>query len=133
VKTEYMGWDYIKYLIAMTCDRAYILPGCGDYDKRNMVVAFLPDYNGEYSTIIITLSGSPVRGYAIIDAHPFNLKRDDIITVNSILVCGISLKPCRRYGRFSQINFEKHGIDRLSIRELLSRKDVVVVNNQLKQ
>jgi len=127
---EYRGWDYVKYLMArMHCgmDNTCIET---DMEDRKLVVAFLRDWYGKYSTIVLTLSGSPPKAYTIISADEFDPKKDDAIVVLHLLVCSITLKPCRRYDGFS-IDFKKHGLSNLSIRELLSRKDTVVVNECL--
>jgi len=126
LKAEYKGWDYIKYLMAkMYCGGD---ESCEpDMEERNLVVAFLQDWHGNYSTIVLTLDGSPPKAYTIICADEFNPEKDDTIVILGLLVCATNLKPCRRYDEFT-IDFKKHGLTSLSIRELLSRKDVIVMN-----
>ncbi len=65
------GWDYVKHLL--------VSAHCGDLSRpsalqcykfditdRPMVVAFMKDYYGYYSTIFVSLEGSPPKAYAIL-------------------------------------------------------------------
>ncbi len=66
------GWDYIKHLLALAhCGRNFSRPGTvrcynDDIENRKMIIAFMKDYYGFYSTIFVSLSGSPPKAYAIL-------------------------------------------------------------------
>jgi hypothetical protein len=136
------GWDYIKHLMTSA--------HCGqgsecykvDIEDRKMTIAFMKDYNGSYSTIFISLEGSPPKAYAILrvcSGEEFKLikengqfkvvnswtgKRSDRICINTIKILDLALL---HYKTVKEDDLAKPVI-KLSLKELLSRKDVIVMN-----
>jgi len=128
------GWDYIKYLIARKhCGEE---SRCISFDmlERPMIVSFLSDNYGKCSTVIISLSGSPPKGYAVLSLgdNPIEIGKDDVIVPKIIMVCDGNFK-CRRYEYWKWREYmEKHKIDKLHISDLLNRKDVTIISNLVK-
>ncbi|AZG03531.1 hypothetical protein [Sulfolobus spindle-shaped virus] len=136
------GWDYVKHLLAS----AYCGHDLRCYEEnieiRKMIIAFMKDYNGLYSTIFVSLRGSPPKAYAILqvcDHHEFKLikendelkiynsysgKTTDIICVNKIKVLYSDLTNYRTIGETDM----SKPIVRLSFEELFLRKDVIIMN-----
>jgi hypothetical protein len=140
------GWDYIKHLLAT----AHCRPGstCYEFDveNRQMVVAFMEDYNGSlYSTIFVSLKGSPPKAYAILRVcdmkefrfvkengelmvfYPLSGKSSDKIYVNTVKILDSDLL---HYKTVKEDDMTKPVIE-LSLKELLSRKDVIIMNAEV--
>ena len=139
------GWDYIKHLIASAhcgqgseCYRV-------DIEDRKMIIAFMKDYNGSYSTLFISLEGSPPKAYAILrvcSGEEFKLEREngelkalnswtgessDKICINTIKILDFDLL---HYKTVKEDDLSKPVV-RLSLKELLSRKDVIIMNGEV--
>jgi len=137
------SWDYIKHLLASAhCEhdsRCYK----SDIENRPMIVAFMKDYNGPlYSTIFVSLKGSPPKAYAILrvcDGNEFKLIKDngelkaycswwgesgDKICINTIKILYLDLL---HYRTVKEVDMSKPVV-KLSLKELLSRKDVIMMN-----
>jgi len=136
------SWDYIKHLLALT--------HCGqrsecykiDIENRSMIIAFMKDYYGYYSTIFVSLSGSPPKAYAILRVcftyefklikedgelkvlHRWSGKSDDEIRINKIKLLYLDLTHHRTIKRID----DSTPVVTLSLKELLSRKDVIIMN-----
>jgi len=136
------SWDYIKHLLASAhCEQG---SECYKFDieNRQMIVAFMKDYNGLYSTIFVSLGGSPPKAYAILKVcfdEEFELikedgelkvssgfpgKSGDKICINKIKVLDPDLL---HYRTVDEVDMAKPVV-KLSLKELLSRKDVIVMN-----
>ena len=131
-------WTTIKELMARAhCGKGAKLCIIDDDMKRRMVVAFIPADYGAYSTIFIALEGSPPKAYAIIsfssDAH--DLKKLDIIYPDIIKILDAGLKHYKTF--YPKISLPSclpkkyYCLRQLSIKKLLSRDDVVIVNLNL--
>jgi hypothetical protein len=142
------GWDYIKHLMASAhCGHDFSRPDtvmCYKFDitDRQMIVAFMKDYYGLYSTIFVSLEGSPPKAYAILrvsDAERFKLVKEngelkvlnswtgessDKICINTIKILDSDLL---HYRTVKEDDLSKPVV-KLSLKELLSRKDVVIMN-----
>ncbi|AZG03945.1 hypothetical protein [Sulfolobus spindle-shaped virus] len=140
------GWDYIKHLLALAhCGRNFSRPGTvrcynDDIENRKMIIAFMKDYYGLYSTIFVSLNGSPPKAYAILQVHgfrefelikedgelkafyPYSGKNGDEIEIEVIKVLHFDLSSYRTIRGIAKPVVE------LSLKELLSRKDVVIMN-----
>jgi len=136
------GWDYIKHLLASTHCRQGSECYKIDIEDRNMIIAFMKDYYGYYSTIFVSLNGSPPKAYAILRvrfSHEFKLikedgelkaldrwsgKSGDEIYIDIIKILYLDLT---HYRTIRQTNGLTPVVE-LSLKELLSRKDVIVMN-----
>lgn len=132
------GWNYIKHLLASAhCQQG---TECYKFDveDRKMVIAFMKDYHGLYSTIFISLDGSPPKAYAILkvcSGEEFKLENSELKTLNSWTgesidkICINNIKildsDLLHYKTVKEDDLSKPVI-KLSLKELLSRKDVVV-------
>jgi len=120
------GWDVIKSLMA----KAHCRSGeCFKYDvkERRMVVAFMRDYYGDYSTIFISLEGSPPKAYAIIHCcEGFDPLKDEKIYPHVIRIFGPHLE---HYKKIDVVGKDS-AFHELNIRKLLSRKDVIIMNSE---
>ena len=136
------SWDYIKHLLASAhCgrdSRCYKV----DIEDRQMIVTFMKDYHGLYSTIFVSLNGSPPVAYAILKvcfgeefklikedgelkvSSGFSGKSGDKICINKIKVLDPDLL---HYRTVEEVDMAKPVV-KLSLKELLSRKDVIVMN-----
>jgi len=139
------GWDYIKHLMASAhcghSSRCYK----DDIENRPMVIAFMKDNYGFYSTIFISLEGSPPKAFAILktcDCCPFNFikennklkvyyqyegKYHDKMCINEIKILRFDLT---HYKTIREIDMDK-SVANLSLEELLSRKDVIIMNSEI--
>ena len=139
------GWDYIKHLMASAhCghdSRCYK----DDIENRPMVIAFMKDNYGFYSTIFISLEGSPPKAFAILktcDCCPFNFIKEnnklkvyyqyegksyDKICINEIEIFRSDLT---HYKTIREKDRDK-SVANFSLEELLSRKDVIIVNSEI--
>jgi len=143
VKTD---WDYVKHLMAIAhCgsnkrrSECYIV----DIKNRTMIVTFMKDYYGYYSTIFISLNGSPPKAYAILKVSDFN--EFELRKVNNELKAyygtkgetkeeiEIDLIKVLRYDLsvYKTIVGIQEPVIRLSLKELLSRKDVIIMNTDI--
>jgi len=144
------SWDYIKHLLALAhCgrnSRCYKV----DIEDRQMIVAFMKDYYGLYSTIFVSLNGSPPKAYAILKVcfgKEFKLikedgelkafyrsgKNGDEIDINIIKILYLDLthyRTIRQGFTIGNISFIDGStpVVTLSLKELLSRKDVIIMN-----
>ncbi len=140
------GWDYVKHLLASAhCGRNFSRPGTvrcynDDIENRKMIIAFMKDYYGFYSTIFVSLSGSPPKAYAILqvdDFHEFKLIKEggelkvfypysrgngDEIEIEVIKVLHFDLSSYRTIRGIAK------PVVKLSLKELLSRNDVIIMN-----
>jgi len=136
------GWNYIKHLIALAhCEQGsecYKI----DIEDRKVIIAFMKDYNGSYSTIFISLEGSPPKAYAILrvcSGEEFKLIKEngelkvlnswteesgDKICINTIKILDSVLL---HYKTVKEEDMSKPVV-KLSLKELLSRKDVIIMN-----
>jgi len=136
------GWNYIKHLIAL----AHCEQGSECYkiniEDRKVIIAFMKDYNGSYSTIFISLEGSPPKAYAILrvcSGKEFKLIKEngelkvlnswteesgDKICINTIKILDSVLL---HYKTVKEEDMSKPVV-KLSLKELLSRKDVIIMN-----
>ena len=136
------GWNYIKHLIALAhCEQGsecYKI----DIEDRKVIIAFMKDYNGSYSTIFISLEGSPPKAYAILrvcDGKEFKLikengelkvlnswtgKSGDKIYIDTIKILYLDLTHYRTIRQTNGLT----PVVTLSLKELLSRKDVIIMN-----
>jgi hypothetical protein len=140
------GWDYIKSLMASAhCGTD---PKCLKYDmeERRMVITFIGDNYGYYSTIFISLEGSPPKAYAVLKVccgHEFKTVNDgngvklygkhgeqsgDRVCINKVKIMDSDLN---NYKTLRVIKADKPVI-KLSLNELLSRKDVVLKGSEEK-
>jgi hypothetical protein len=138
------GWDYVKHLMALAhCGSSKPRSECykDDMEGREMVVTFMKDYYGNYSTIFISLNGSPPKAYAILkpsDSDNFELRK-----VNGELKAHyggetkeeieIYLIKVLRYDLsvYKTIVGTREPVIRLSLKELLSRNDVIIMNTDI--
>jgi len=135
-------WDYIKHLLAS----AHCAQGTEcykvDIEDRKMVIAFMKDHNGSYSTLFISLKGSPPKSYAILRVcfgEEFKLEREngelkalnswtgessDKICINTIKILDFDLL---HYRTVKEDDMSKPVV-KLSLKELPKRRDVLVMN-----
>ena len=123
-----INWDDIKHLMAKAhCGKDYGMCYKDDLE-RTMVIAFMRDYVGDYSTILITLDGSPPKAYTIIMAITFfNPCKDDKIYFQTIKIFGAGL---HHYRTIDVLDFKVQPT--LSFRELFAREDVRIMNCEIK-
>jgi hypothetical protein len=130
------GWDYIKHLLASAhCGHDL---RCYSYDikDRQMIISFMKDYYGFYSTIFISLEGSPPKAYAILqvcETDEFKLIKEngELKTSNGDKICINRIKildpDLLHYRTVEEVDMSKPVV-KLSLKELLSRKDVIIMN-----
>jgi formate-dependent nitrite reductase cytochrome c552 subunit len=136
------GWHYVKHLLAIAHCGHDLRCYKDDIENRQMVIAFMKDYNGIYSTIFISLEGSPPKAYAILrvcSGDEFKLikengelkvfsswtgKSGDKICVNAIKILDSALL---HYKTVKEEDMSKPVV-KLSLKELLSRKDAIIMN-----
>ena len=136
------GWDYIKHLLASAHCRQGSECYKIDIEDRPMIIAFMKDYYGYYSTIFVSLEGSPPKAYAILQVcetdelklikedgelkalYRWSGKSGDEICIKAIKVLYLDLTHYRAIRRVDAFK----PVVTLSLKELLSRKDVIVMN-----
>jgi len=138
------GWDYVKHLMASAhCGSSKPRSECYKYDMKDrvMVVTFVKDNYGDYSTIFISLNGSPPKAYAILKLFEFNAF--ELRKVNNELKAyyrgetkeeiEIDLIKVLRYDLsiYKTIVGTREPVIRVSLKELLSRKDVILMNTDI--
>ena len=140
------GWDYIKHLLATAHCKPDSMCYEFDIENRQMVVAFMKDYSGSaYSTIFVSLKGSPPKAYAILRVcdmkefrfvkendelkvfYPWLEESSDKICVNTIKILDSDLL---HYKTVKEDDMAKPVIE-LSLKDLLSRKDVIIMNAEV--
>ena len=125
-------WTAIKSLLAEAhCGRDPSKCYFDDMQKRRMIIAFMPDNHDLCSTIFVSLSGSPPKAYAIIYLYdwPFDPERHDTVKPFAIKILRGDLKHYRTL--YPQLSLPERllCLKQLSIKKLLSRNDVVIVNH----
>jgi len=136
------GWDYVKHLMALAhCGgkRCYGTETYWDDLERPMIVAFMKDDYGYYSTIFMSLNGSPPKAFAGLQANAFELGKvngefkvflwgntvTEEIPVHFIAVYDSGFKTYRRITLApGPVNVDVE----FKIGDLLSRKDVLIMN-----
>jgi len=136
------SWDYIKHLLALAHCRQGSECYKVDMTDRQMIIAFMKDYHGLYSTIFVSLNGSPPKAYAILkvcETDEFELikedgelktlyslsgKSGDDIYIRTIKILYLDLT---HYRTIRNIDMFKPVVT-FSLKELLSRKDVIIMN-----
>ena len=136
------GWDHIKHLMALAHCGHDLMCYKEDMTNRPMVITFMKDNHGLYSTMFVSLEGSPPKAYAILQVCEFKEfklikennelklfnswsgKSDDKICIRAIKVLYLDLT---HYRTIRNVDAFKPVI-KLSLKELLSRKDVIIMN-----
>jgi len=139
------SWDYVKSLMASAhCGTD---SKCFKYDmrERRMVITFMKDNYGYYSTIFISLEGSPPKAYAVLKVccdHEFKVVKegdemnlygrydkqfDDRVCINRVKVMYFDFD---HYKTVREIDMDKP-VFKLSLKELFIRKDVIIMNGDL--
>jgi hypothetical protein len=139
------GWDYIKSLMASA--------HCGtdskclkyDMEERRMVITFMKDNYGYYSTIFVSLEGSPPKAYAVLKVccgREFRVVKEgnevklygrydkqfgDVVCINRVKVMYFDLD---HYKTVRETDIDKP-VFKLSLKELFIRKDVIIMNGEL--
>jgi len=136
------GWGYIKHLLTLAHCEYDLECQKIDIEDRKMIITFMKDYNGFYSTVFVSLEGSPPKAYAILrvcSGEEFKLVKENgelkvlnawtgesvgKICINTIKILDYNLL---HYKTVKEEDMSKPVI-KLSLKELLSRKDVIIMN-----
>jgi hypothetical protein len=120
---------------------------CFEYDmrERRMVITFMKDNYGYYSTIFISLEGSPPKAYAVLKVccdrefkvvkegdemklyGRYDKQFDDRVCINRVKVMYFDFD---HYKTVREIDMDKP-VFKLSLKELFIRKDVIIMNGDL--
>lgn len=129
-KSKINGWLVLKTLIIKeNCDKKssdYYECLSNNMDNGKLKIVFIPDSEGKYSFVFISLIGPSIKAFCLIKAsNSFSLNENAEIITEKVRIYDNRLRPKRTiYKGYAKIR-------KLKISNLLKLKDVQIMNKEM--